>query len=41
MDFLVRMRAIDPIPLLPAELGRLALQQVDYWDRLMAAGKKH
>ena len=23
----------------PAELGRLALQQVDYWDRLMAAGK--
>ncbi len=39
MDFLVRMRAIDPIPLSPAELGRLALQQVDYWDRLMAAGK--
>ena len=39
MDFLVRMRAIDPIPLPPADLGRLALQQVDYWDRLMAAGK--
>ena len=39
MDFLVRMRAIDPIPLPPAELARLALQQVDYWDRLMAAGK--
>ena len=39
MDFLVRMRAIDPIPLPAAEVGRLALQQVELWDRLMAAGK--
>ena len=39
MDFLVRMRAIEPIPLSMSELGRLAKAQVDYWDRLMAAGK--
>ena len=39
MDFLVRMRAIEPIPLPLDELGRLAKAQVDYWERLMAAGK--
>lgn len=39
MDFLVRMRAIEPIPLPMGELGRLAKAQVDYWERLMAAGK--
>ena len=39
MDFLVRMRAIEPIPLPMEELGRLAKAQVDYWERLMAAGK--
>lgn len=30
MDFLVRMRAIEPIPLTLKELGRLAKAQVDY-----------
>ena len=39
MDFLVRMRAIEPIPLPMEELGALAKAQMDYWDRLMAAGK--
>ena len=39
MDFLVRMRAIEPIPLTMEELGALAKAQMDYWDRLMAAGK--
>ena len=39
MDFLVRMRAIEPIPLPMEELGRLAKAQVEYWERLMAAGK--
>ena len=39
MDFLVRMRAIEPIPLPMAELGRLAKAQIEYWERLMAAGK--
>ncbi len=39
MDFLVRMRAIEPIPLPLAEVGHLAKAQMDYWDRLMAAGK--
>ncbi len=39
MDFLVRMRAIEPIPLPMEELGRLAKAQIDYWERLMAAGK--
>ena len=39
MDFLVRMRAIEPIPLPLDELGRLAKAQVEYWERLMAAGK--
>jgi muconolactone delta-isomerase len=38
-DFLVRMRSIDPIPLTMSELGRLAQQQLDYWDDLMARGK--
>lgn len=36
---MVRMRAIDPIPLPPAELAQLALQQVDYWERLEREGK--
>jgi muconolactone D-isomerase len=39
MDFLVRMRAIDPIPLPAAKLAELALQQVDYWERLEGEGK--
>lgn len=39
MDYLVRMRAIEPIPLPMAELGRLAKAQIEYWERLMAAGK--
>ena len=39
MDFLVWMRAIEPIPLPLEELGRLAKAQVEYWERLMAAGK--
>ena len=39
MDFLVRMRAIEPIPLPLDELGRLAKAQVEYWERLMAIGK--
>lgn len=39
MDFLVRMRAIEPIPLPLEELDRLAKAQVEYWERLMAAGK--
>ena len=39
MDYLVRMRAIEPIPLPMEELGALAKAQMDYWDRLMAAGK--
>ena len=39
MDFLVRMRAIEPIPLPLEELGRLAKAQVEYWERLMAIGK--
>ena len=39
MDFLVRMRAIEPIPLPLNELGRLAKAQMEYWDRLIEAGK--
>ena len=39
MDFLVRMRAIEPIPLPLDELGKLAKAQMEYWDRLMEAGK--
>lgn len=33
------MRAIQPIPLPAAELATLALQQVDYWERLIEQGK--
>lgn len=39
MDFLVRMRAIEPIPLPLDELGRLAKAQMEYWERLKALGK--
>lgn len=39
MHFLVRMRAIQPIPLEPAELAVLAQKQVDYWERLTEQGK--
>ena len=39
MDFLVRMRAIQPIPLPPAELAQLALRQVEYWGDLMERDK--
>ncbi len=39
MDFLVRMRALDPIPLPIPELAKLAVQQLDYWDRLRGDGK--
>ena len=37
--WLVRMRAIEPIPVSRAELAALALQQLEYWDRLEAEGK--
>lgn len=33
------MRSIEPIPLSMSDLGRLAQQQLDYWDDLMARGK--
>ena len=39
MEFLVRMRAIEPIPLSRPELAALAQQQLDYWDDLMGKGK--
>ena len=34
MQFMVRMWAILPITVSPKELSVLALQQLDYWDRL-------
>jgi muconolactone delta-isomerase len=34
MKFLVRRRAIQPIPLAPGDLAALALQRLDYWERL-------
>lgn len=39
MKFLVRMRAIQPIPLSASELASLAMRQLDYWDKLGRAGK--
>ena len=39
MDFLVRMRSIEPIPLTMSELGKLAQAQLAYWDDLIAKGK--
>lgn len=38
MKFLVRMRAIQPIPLAPGDLAALALRQLDYWERLSKSG---
>lgn len=39
MKFMVRMWAIQPITVSPQELSSLALQQLEYWDRLIAEGK--
>ena len=39
MKFLVRMWAVHPITISPRELSGLALQQLEYWDRLQQAGK--
>lgn len=39
MHFLVRMRAIQPIPLSVTELAQRAQRQIDYWERLTAEGK--
>lgn len=39
MHFLVRMRAIQPIPLSVSDLAKLAQKQIDYWERLTAEGK--
>jgi muconolactone delta-isomerase len=39
MQFLVRMWAMHPMPVSPKELPALALQQLDYWDRLQQGGK--
>lgn len=39
MHFLVRMWAIQPIPLTRSELANLAIQQLAYWDELQARGK--
>lgn len=39
MKFLVRMWAINPITVSPRELSALALEQLDYWDRLQQEGK--
>lgn len=39
MRFLVRMWAIQPMTVAPKELSALALEQLDYWDRLEQAGK--
>ena len=39
MDFLVRMRSIEPISLTMSELGALAQAQLDYWDDLIDRGK--
>jgi muconolactone D-isomerase len=39
MKFLVRMWAIQPMTVSPKELSALALQQLDYWDRLQREGK--
>jgi muconolactone delta-isomerase len=39
MKFLVRMWAIHPMTVGPKELSGLALQQLEYWDRLQQEGK--
>ncbi len=39
MKFLVRMWAVHPITVSPQQLSSLALQQLDYWDRLEHEGK--
>jgi muconolactone delta-isomerase len=39
MDFMVRMRALDPIPLPAPDLADLALRQLEYWERLESEGK--
>jgi muconolactone delta-isomerase len=39
MKFLVRMWAIQPMTVSPKELPALALQQLEYWDRLQQEGK--
>jgi muconolactone delta-isomerase len=39
MRFLVRMWAIQPIPLKSSELAALAHKQLAYWERLEKAGK--
>jgi muconolactone delta-isomerase len=39
MHFLVRMWAIEPMPLARSELASLALQQLEYWERLEQQGK--
>jgi muconolactone delta-isomerase len=39
MKFLVRMWAVHPITVAPQELAGLALEQLDYWDRLQQEGK--
>ena len=38
MKFLVRRRAIQPIPLAPGDLAALALQRLDYCERLSKSG---
>jgi muconolactone delta-isomerase len=39
MDFLVLMRAVQPMPLTNAQLAKRAFGQLDYWERLKGAGK--
>lgn len=39
MKFLVRMWAMHPITVSPKELSALALEQLEYWDRLQREGK--
>lgn len=39
MRFMVRMWAIQPMPLKPSELAKLAHRQLDYWERLEGTGK--
>ena len=39
MKFMVRMWALNPIPVSPQALPALALKQLAYWDRLQAEGK--
>lgn len=39
MKFLVRMWAMHPITVSPKELSTLALEQLEYWDRLQREGK--